>query len=143
MADILLEIHQHDHTVLDTDSEQRNEADTRRNREIESGHQQRRYTAYRRERHVEQYQSCIPRITEQHKQDDKDNGDADRNYLPEPFGRTLLVLEIARPFERIACRNDHLLLYLTLRFGDSAAHVTPPHGKLHGTETGMIIPKNK
>ena len=89
--------------------------------------------------HIQQYQSGIPRIREQNKQDDKNDSNTDGNHLCQTFRGTLLVLEITCPFQRISCRKMYGCIHFFLCLGNCRTHITTSHRKFHCTETSVII----
>ena len=133
----------HNHTVLNTNTEQGNETDTCRNGEVEACYQKGYNPPHSGKWHIQQYQSGIPRIREQNKQDDKDDSNTDGNHLCQAFRGTLLVLEITCPFQRISCRKMYGCIHFFLCLGNCRTHVTASHRELHCTEACMIITENK
>src|ERR1700748_3372201 len=131
------------YAVLDTDAEQRDEADTGGNTEIGAGKVQRYHAADDGEGHVEEDQPRILEVAEHHEKQDEDQQQRDGHDFFQAFGGALLVFEITLPFHRIASFQPDDLAHFFLRLGDGTAHVTAADGELQGGIALVVIAEDQ
>src|ERR1700691_4293902 len=91
---IFLEHGDQDDTVLDTDTKEGDEADTRGDTEVCSGYIQGCDASYDGEGYVDEDQQRVLEIAEHADQQEKDQGQADGDDLGQAFLRAPLVLEV-------------------------------------------------
>lgn len=81
VAQEVLDVHEHDHTVLDTDAKETDEANTCRDGEVGMADEQDEDTTNCRKGHVGKYQSGITCIAKEYVEDDKDEQHTDGDNL--------------------------------------------------------------
>ena len=139
VAQEVLDVHEHDDTVLDADAEETDEADARRNGEVGVGEEQDEDAAYSREGHIGEYQSGVARITEKHVENNEDEHHADGHHLRQPCRGTLLVFKVTVPRYLVAIGQFDSLGHLGPCLIDGRAHVTVAHAELHGTVAAVVL----
>ncbi len=100
----LVDRRDHHDPVQHRDAEQRDEADRRREVQVQAAHPQRGDAADQRERDVEDDEACLPDVAERDEQQQEDDRERQRDHDDQPLHGALLVLELAAPLQVIPRR---------------------------------------
>ena len=89
----------HDHAILDSDTNQGNKTNRRGNIQCHSPHIQRQHTTKQSQGNDTHHQSRLPDFTASRKQQKQHQSQRQRNHSPQTGIRTMLVLELSGPFQ--------------------------------------------
>src|SRR5690606_23398943 len=104
---------------------------------------QRQDSPNQRERNIDQYQSRIPYVTEEDKEQNKDSDKTYRNHLRQALGSTHLIFKLTGPLNEVSGRNHDVSLNGLARLANGAAEVAPPYGKFYPDKTTIVITINE
>ena len=121
----------HQNAIHNRHAHQRDEADCRRDAEIQAREIKRQHATADREWYPGERQETVAQRIEQTVEQNHDQQQADRNDHFKALFCPLQVFELAGPDDAVAYRQLHILGDALLRFGNRAAKIAVADAELH------------